>query len=52
MHVKAKKTLRFDALLKTVGQPVQVTLWTKPEDDHDFMRAVKEKRVVTVQSVP
>ena len=48
MHVKAKKTLRFDALLETAGQPVQVTLWTKPEDDHSFMRAVKEKRVVTV----
>jgi len=48
MEVKAKKTARFDALVKEAGQPVQVTLWTKPEDDQDFMRAVKEKRVATV----
>ena len=48
MEVKPKKTIRFDALVKTAGQPIQVTLWTKPEDDLDFMRAVKEKRVVTV----
>jgi hypothetical protein len=48
MEVKAKKTVRLDVLLKNAGRPVQVTLWTKPEDDRDFMRAVKDKRVVTV----
>jgi hypothetical protein len=48
MEVKPKKTIRFDALTKSAGQPVQVTLWTKPEDDRDFTRATKEKRVATV----
>jgi hypothetical protein len=48
VEVKGKKTVRFDALVKQAGTPVQVTLWTEPEDDRDFMRAVKEKRVVTV----
>jgi hypothetical protein len=48
MAENGKKTVRFDALVGQTGQPVQVTLWTKPEEDRDFMRAVKEKRVVTV----
>src|SRR6187401_2971330 len=48
MEVKAKKKVRFDAVIKEAGQPVQVTLWTKPEEDRDFIRAVKEKRVATV----
>ena len=46
--VSQKKTVRFDALVKSSGQPEQVTLWTKPEDDPDFMKAVKQKRVATV----
>ena len=33
MEVKAKKTVRFDALIKEAGQPVQVPLWTNPEDE-------------------
>lgn len=48
MEVKSKKTVRFDALVKESGQPEQVTLWTKPEDDREFMSAVKARRVVTV----
>jgi hypothetical protein len=44
----ARKSVRFDSVVEEAGQPVQVTLWTKPEEDRDFMRAVKEKRVVTV----
>ena len=48
MEVKPKKTIRFDAQVKQSGTPVQVTLWTKPDDDPDFMRAVKEDRVATV----
>ena len=48
MEVKQKTTVRFDALVKTSGQPEQVTLWTKPEQDRDFMAAVKGRRVVTV----
>ena len=42
------KTIRFDALVKSAGEPEQVTLWTKPEDDADFMKAVRSNRVVTV----
>ena len=42
------KTIRFDALVKSAGEPEQVTLWTKPEDDTDFMKAVRAKRVVTI----
>src|SRR5688572_13228618 len=42
------KTVRFDALVQKSGEPEQVTLWTKPEDDRDFMKAVKSGRVVTL----
>ena len=42
------KTARFEAVVQEAGAPVSVTLWTKPEEDRDFMRAVKEGRVVTV----
>jgi hypothetical protein len=42
------KSVRFDALVKSSGQPEQVTLWTKPEDDADFMKAVKQNRVATI----
>jgi hypothetical protein len=45
---KNSKTVRFDQLVKQSGQPEQVTLWTKPEDDRDFMKAVHAGRVVTV----
>lgn len=51
LHVKSApkpKTVRFDALVQNSGKPEQVTLWTKPEDDPDFMTAVHSNRVVTV----
>ena len=48
MKLTAPKTVRFDAVVKEAGTPVQVTLWTRPEDDPNFMKAVKEKRVATV----
>lgn len=43
-----QKTARFDALVQSSGQPEAVTLWTKPEDDKAFMRAVREHRVLTL----
>jgi hypothetical protein len=46
--LRTKKTVRFDLLIRESGPPVQATLWTKPADDRDFMRAVKEQRVATV----
>src|SRR5688500_19776013 len=48
MKVKEKKTVRFAALVEAAGQPEYATLWTKPEQDRDFMRAVKEDRIVTL----
>ena len=45
---EAPKTARFDAVVESAGRPEPVTLWTKPEEDRDFMRAVREKRVVTL----
>src|SRR5688500_14687806 len=48
MEVKKTKTVRFDALVKEAGRPEQVTLWTKPEDNREFMDAVKGGRVVSV----
>jgi len=35
-------------LIKESGHPKEVTLWTKPDDNPVFKRAVKEKRVMTV----
>ena len=40
--------MRFDALVKSSGQPELVTLWTKPEEDAEFMKAVKQNRAATI----
>jgi hypothetical protein len=48
MDLKPKKTARFDAVVKASGRPEQLILWTKPQDNRDFMRAVKQNRVVTL----
>jgi hypothetical protein len=48
MRVKEKKTVRFAQLVEEFGRPEQVTLWTAPEENRDFMKAVRENRVVTV----
>jgi len=34
--------------VKTAGTPEPKSLWTDPKNDRDFMRAVKQKRVLTV----
>jgi hypothetical protein len=36
-------------VVKAAGQPHVVTLWTRPEDDRDFMAAVRANRVLTVR---
>jgi hypothetical protein len=41
-------TGKFADVVKKVGAPEQQTLWTAPQDDKAFMRAVKEGRVMTV----
>ena len=40
--------IRFRDLVKTAGTPESKSLWTDPKNDRDFMRAVKQKRVLTV----
>src|SRR4051812_28828776 len=48
MDIKLKKTVRFTQLIESAGHPVPVTLWTKPEQDRNFSKAMKENRVLTV----
>jgi hypothetical protein len=40
--------IRFRDLVKAAGTPEPKSLWTDPKSDRDFMRAVKQKRVLTV----
>ena len=42
------KECRFNDLVKRSGSPEVVTLWTKPQQDPVFMKAVRENRVLTV----
>jgi hypothetical protein len=42
------KTIRFGDLVRNSGRPKTVTLWSKPEDNPSFARAIKENRVLTV----
>lgn len=48
MEVKPLKTVRFTKVVEESGQPEPVTLWTAPEEDRDFARAMREGRVLTV----
>jgi hypothetical protein len=40
--------IRFRDLVKTAGAPEAKSLWTDPKHDRNFMRAVKQNRVLTV----
>lgn len=46
--MKKPKTARFAELVKKSGQPELVVLWTKPEDNPAFMKAVAQNRVMTI----
>jgi hypothetical protein len=48
MEVKPTKTVRFSQVVESAGNPVPVTLWTAPEDNPDFTKAMDERRVLTV----
>src|SRR3954464_9305519 len=48
MEVKKIKTVRFSQLVKECGKPKQVILWTAPEKDPEFSKAIREKRVMTI----
>ena len=45
-------TVRFSELVKRHGQPEIKSLWTKPEEDASFMRAVKHGRLLTLSQEP
>jgi hypothetical protein len=40
--------IRFRDLVKAAGTPEPKSLWVDPKKDRDFMRAVKQNRVLTV----
>ena len=48
----ANRELRFRDLVAASGKPQVVSLWTKPEADRVFMKAVKENRVLTLIQPP
>jgi hypothetical protein len=48
----ATKQIRFEQLVQRAGNPEVVTLWTAPERNRPFMKAVKENRVLTVVQEP
>jgi hypothetical protein len=43
------KTARFSEVVKASGEPEVVYLWTRPEQDKRFMKAVRENRLLTVK---
>ena len=46
------KNLRFTELVKKSGQPVTVTLWTRPEANSDLQKAIRQNRVLTIIKNP
>jgi hypothetical protein len=42
------KAIRFSELVKRSGKPETVTLWTKPKDNPQLMKAVRQNRVLTL----
>ena len=46
------KTRRFGDLVRESGRPEVVTLWTEPKKDRAFSKAIRENRVLTVESDP
>jgi hypothetical protein len=45
------KQVRFAQLVKASGKPHAATLWTEPEKDSEFKKAMDQNRVVTVRNV-
>jgi len=46
------KTVRFGDLVRDCGRPEVVTLWIEPNKDRAFSKAVRENRVLTVETDP
>ena len=47
-----EKRVRFGDLVRASGRPEVHPLWTDPENDREFTRAVRQKRVLTVLPQP
>jgi hypothetical protein len=45
------KQVRFAQLLKSSGNPHAATLWTEPDRDPEFKKAMDDNRIVTVRNV-
>ena len=45
---KGEKTVRFAAVVKKAGAPVNYLLWSTPGHDEKFKRAVSEEHVMTI----
>lgn len=48
----ATQQIHFRQLVERSGNPEIVTLWTTPERNREFMKAVKENRVLTIVQEP
>jgi len=48
----AEKEVRFRKLVNSSGKPQIISLWTDPKRDRNFMKAIKERRVLTVIQEP
>jgi hypothetical protein len=48
MEIKPLRTVRFTKLVEESGKPIPITLWTEPEEDREFAKAMHEARVLTV----
>jgi hypothetical protein len=48
--LRVAKTIRFGDLVRQSGRPEAVTLWTDPEKDRAFSKAMRENRVITART--
>jgi len=47
-----RKNIRFGDLVRASGRPEIKSLWTAPNRDRSFTKAIKENRVLTITQVP
>src|SRR4249919_16044 len=47
-----RKTIRFGDLVRASGRPQTITLWTAPEKNKSFSKAVRENKVLTIHPDP
>jgi len=49
MKLAKTGTARFTKIVEAAGKPEVISLWTKPEPDKNFMKAVRENRVMSIK---